>query len=143
MLKQIIILFIDDDQIGQALNEAIVSFHLDELCKAFSLDSISMIFAENIKEANIKLNASIEKNSFPSIIVSDIQMIDSTGFDFLQLFEDQFLKKYFKTIIALISANITEEDRKNIEKFPFAFGAFERPLNVKMLKTLIQNAIDS
>lgn len=137
MPKQLKLLFIDDDRIGQALNEAIVQFHYDDLCKEFSLNSLEIVFAENIKEAEAKLSESIKSGNFVNGILSDIQLIEATGFDFLQLYYDKYLEDYPKTVVALITAFISDTDIENFKKFPYALKIFERPLDAEKMKIFL------
>lgn len=142
MLKNIKILFIDDDKINQALNEAIVSFNEDDLCGEFSLESIERIYSHNLAETEEMLKKCKSENNFLHIILSDIQLIEGTGFDFLDIYKKFFLKDFPKTVVALISAMITDEDETRLKKYPFAFDIFVRPINVEILRTLIKEAIE-
>lgn len=142
MPEQIRILFIDDDPINQALNEAILLFHQQELCENFSLDEIEGIYTSNIKNTVDKLNECIEENYFPCIILSDIQLIDNTGFDFLERYKDHFLEDYPNTVVALITANITSQDKEFFKKFEFAYSIFIRPINKEILTELLQKHIN-
>lgn len=138
LLKQLKILFIDDQKIGQALYDAIVSFHHNSLCEEFSLEKINPFFAHNLIEARDILNRSKKENEFPHIILSDIQLIEVTGFDFLELFKNEFLADYPKTVVALISAAITDENWAQFANYPFAKDILDRPLEVEQLKMLIR-----
>lgn len=141
MLKNIKILFIDDDRINQALNEAIASFNHDDLCNEFSLEPIDRIFSHKLDETEEMLKKCKSENNFPQIILSDIQLIEGTGFDFLDIYRKLFLKDFPKTVVALISAMITEEDETRLKEYPFAFDIFVRPINVEILQILIKEAI--
>jgi len=139
--KQIRILFIDDQEIGQELNKAIVSFNHKALCDEFILEKIISITALSLKETEEVLNKSKREKEFPNIIVSDIQLIEGTGFDFLELFKNEFLKDFPKTVISLISAYITDQDKDKFKNYPFAKDILERPLEVEQLKILIREYI--
>jgi len=137
LLKQFKILFIDDDPIAKALIEAIFDFYRDD----FHLNSIERIYAENLKEAAEKLDESINEGNFINGILCDIQLIEETGFDFLQLYNNEYLKDYPKTVVSLITAHISDNTIEDFKNFPFAYKIFERPIDVKKLKILIKEII--
>lgn len=139
--KQMKILFIEDQQIGQKLISAILPFHYNNLLEEFSLEKITPVFAQSLNEAKDILNKSNQKNEFPSIIISDIQLIEGTGFDFLELFKNQFLKDYPKTVVALISACLLDEDKSQFANYPFATDILDKPLYEEQLKILIREYI--
>lgn len=141
MLGNIEILFIDDDNISQELIKAILSIHHDELCKDFSLVTIEEFYTAKINESVNKLLELKSDNNYPSIILSDIQLIEGTGFDFLDIYKDQFLRDYPKTVVALISAIITPEDQARLADYPFVLDIFVRPIEKKILEILIKEAI--
>jgi len=139
--NKIRILFIDDDDISQELNKAVVAFHYDDLCKKFSLIAIDLFFAGNLIDTKKLLNSAAGENRFPHVIISDIQLIGVTGFDFLDIYEEDFLKEYPKTVVALITADADENARVKIKKYKFTSGVFVRPIDDKILKILIEEAI--
>jgi len=135
------ILFIDDQKIGLELYKAILSFYHSSLCEEFSLEKIDPVFAQNLNEVKDTLNLCTNENEFPHIIICDIQLIEVTGFDFLELFKNEFLTDYPKTVVALISADITDENKAQFENYPFATDILDRPLEVEQLKMLINEYI--
>jgi len=141
LLRHVKILFIDDDPLGQELNKAIVSFRKDELCEEFSLRTIECLHTENLNVTVDLLNSSINENEFPHIILSDIQLIEATGFDFLDLFKREYIEDYPKTVVALITAFISDSDRDKLSIYPFCYKIFNRPLNKNTLSELIKEAI--
>jgi len=114
---------------------------INSLCDEFSLEKIIPFFAQNLSEAKDILNKSKKENEFIHIILCDIQLIEVTGFDFLELFKNEFLADYPKTVIALISAAITDENWSQFTNYPFATDILERPLEVEQLKMLISECI--
>lgn len=142
MLKQINILFIDDEKLNQELNKALISFHKENLCKDFSLNCINSSYAKNLPETQEFLSNAGESD-FPHIILSDIQLVGNTGFDFLKLFEDKFLGGNPKAVIALITAYVSDEDEAKVKEYSFAKGIYNRPLDYEILKDLIQKVIDN
>lgn len=126
------VLTIDDDEVTQFLNK--IHLNAEKFCnnvvKAYNgLEAIE--FFRKLDSGEISMD------SFPEIIVIDLNMPLMDGWEFVEAFKNEFPHFEDKTKIFILSSTINpaDQERANNEKSIKAF--LEKPLNVNNLKNVM------
>lgn len=126
------VLTIDDDEVTQMLNK----FHLntEKFCTNIIEASNGMEAIEFFRKLD---NGEIPMDSFPEIIVIDLNMPMMDGWEFVEAFKKEFPHFEDKTKIFILSSTINPADQERA-KYEKSIAAFlEKPLNVNNLKNVM------
>jgi CheY-like chemotaxis protein len=122
---------IDDDNIYQIIVNKIIQ-------KSEMFSDISSF--KNGKEAINAVNNSLNNNeSFPDIILLDINMPIMDGWEFME--ELQILKPSIKKqiIVYIVSSSIAVEDKNKAKTYPDILGYLSKPVNINDLILIAAN----
>jgi CheY-like chemotaxis protein len=122
---------IDDDNIYQIIVNKIIQ-------KSEMFSEISSF--KNGKEAiNAVSNSLNSKESFPDIILLDINMPIMDGWEFME--ELQILKPSInkQIIVYIVSSSIAVEDKNKAKTYPDILGYLSKPVNINDLVLIASN----
>jgi CheY-like chemotaxis protein len=122
---------IDDDNIYQIIVNKIIQ-------KSEMFSDISSF--KNGKEAiNAVSNSLNSKESFPDIILLDINMPIMDGWEFME--ELQILKPSInkQIIVYIVSSSIAVEDKNKAKTYPDILGYLSKPVNINDLILIASN----
>jgi CheY-like chemotaxis protein len=122
---------IDDDNIYQIIVNKIIQ-------KSEMFSEISSF--KNGKEAiNAVSNSLNSKDSFPDIILLDINMPIMDGWEFME--ELQILKQSInkQIIVYIVSSSIAVEDKNKAKSYPDILGYLSKPVNINDLVLIASN----
>ena len=122
---------IDDDNIYQIIVNKIIQ-------KSEMFSDISSF--KNGKEAiNAVSNSLNSKESFPDIILLDINMPIMDGWEFME--ELQILKPSInkQIIVYIVSSSIAVEDKNKAKSYPDILGYLSKPVNINDLILIASN----
>lgn len=101
------ILLIDDDQIN--------NFIIKEFIK--ELDNRVRCHCINDVEEAITYLGNCTFAHFPDVILVDLLMPRYNGFDFLEVYEAEFYRKYPQTKLIMLTSSLRESDSSKAENF--------------------------
>jgi len=122
---------IDDDNIYQIIVNKIIQ-------KSEMFSDISSF--KNGKEAiNAVSNSLNSKESFPDIILLDINMPIMDGWEFME--ELQILKPSInkQIVVYIVSSSIAVEDKNKAKSYPDILGYLSKPVNINDLILIASN----
>ncbi|MEL6673871.1 MAG: response regulator [Bacteroidota bacterium] len=127
------LLLIDDDEVNNYL--------FIKKAKEQKL-AVSCSTASNGKKALRKLAKIVETNvyDFPDIILVDIQMPVMGGFEFLDHYQELYMKDYPNTIVFMVSGSIKTEDRTRAKSYASVSNYITKPFNMEALREIISYA---
>jgi CheY-like chemotaxis protein len=130
-MRKKIIWVIDDDNIYQIIVNKIIQ-------KSEMFSDISSF--KNGKEAINAVNNSLNNiESFPDIILLDINMPIMDGWEFME--ELQILKPSInkQIIVYIVSSSIAVEDKNKAKTYPDILGYLSKPVNINDLILIASN----
>lgn len=121
---------IDDDNIYQIIVNKIIQ-------KSEMFSDISSF--KNGKEAINAVSNSLNSESFPDIILLDINMPIMDGWEFME--ELQILKPSInkQIIVYIVSSSIAVEDKNKAKSYPDILGYLSKPVNINDLILIASN----
>ncbi len=94
------ILLIDDDEINNFIAEEWLKSHQDEA---------ELHTTSNVEDALVYLRSCIDKD-YPNLILCDLKMPMYNGFEFIELYEDEFYSDHPNTILLVVSSSLRKQD---------------------------------
>jgi CheY-like chemotaxis protein len=121
---------IDDDNIYQIIVNKIIQ-------KSEMFSAISSF--KNGKEALDAVSNSLNSESFPDIILLDINMPIMDGWEFME--ELQILKPSInkQIVVYIVSSSIAVEDKNKAKSYPDILGYLSKPVNINDLILIASN----
>jgi len=94
------ILLIDDDEINNFIAEEWLKSHHDE----------AQLFAySNVEDALVYLRSSTDEE-YPDLILCDLKMPMYDGFEFIELYENEFYPEHPDTKLVVVSSSLRKQD---------------------------------
>jgi len=87
---------------------------------------ISAHFISNARSA-LRYLRRIPKEIFPQVIVSDVQMPEISGPEFIRQFQQEFLPMHPETIIFFTSSFIRSHQARHLKEIPGVRGIIKKP----------------
>jgi CheY-like chemotaxis protein len=116
------LLILDDDEIGNLYLGMILS-ELDFL-EDFRIEQSGWDCLDYLRTCQ----------SFPELIMVDLNMPEMDGFDFIEKYEEEFLATHPETIIFVMTNSILEIDRKKSLNFKSVRNFINKPLSEDILR---------
>ena len=98
---------------------------LEELIRVID-SSVECISFTRAKDAINHLSSTDE---FPELIITDLNMPEIDGFDFLEIYENLFFRENFNTKIFMVTASTSTKDRFRANRFK-SLSAYESKLSI-------------
>lgn len=124
------LLLLDDDQLGNSLVASLIE-SIDEI-KSFYIE-------ENGWEALNFLADCAREDEFPELIFLDLKMPELDGFQFLDLYEKQYLQKYPATKIIILTNSTLDTDYQEALKFKSVAKYLNKPLSQDKIHNIIND----
>jgi len=122
-------LIIDDDETYGNLVEKMLKKH-------FKVSEIGI--RTDAYESMLYLMSCVNKNSnFPDLIIVDIYMPGLDGFDFLDLYKENYQEKFPDTKLVLNTSLPSNEAKRKAEKYDFVSFFTPKPLELEALEALL------
>lgn len=77
-------------------------------------------------------------NEFPDVIFVDINMPGMNGFEFINHYEERFLKYNPETRLILLTNSVLANEKKRASQCESVYGFWNKPLTEEQLKGLIE-----
>ena len=126
------VLSIDDDEVTQMLNK--FHLHAEKFCTNVIVASNGMEAIEFFRKLE---SGEIPMDSFPEIIVVDLNMPMMDGWEFVEAFKKDFPHFEEKTKIFILSSTINPADQEKADNEKSIAAFLEKPLNTKNLKSVM------
>ena len=110
-------LFVDDSEMDHFYIQALIE--IEQI-------PISAHFSSNAKNA-LRYLRKIPKEVFPQVIISDVQMPEVSGPEFIRQFQKEFLPLYPETIIFFTSSFISSDRARQLKETPNISGIIKKP----------------
>jgi len=127
-----LVLLIDDDDIVNFLNTTIIK-HTHRVEEIQSVTSGS--------RALVKLKEFQLENRWPSIIFIDINMPGISGWEFVELFKEQFHALKNKSIVCFLSSSLDPRDKEKAEQSEWVDYYVSKPLTTEVVFDLYQRTL--
>ncbi|NMH61511.1 response regulator [Alteromonas ponticola] len=113
----------DDDEYNFLTQEAFYDYHYNG----------KLTFMTSAEEA---LDYLAELETFPDIIILDINMPAMNGWDFLEKYEEKGFHKRFSSLIFMHSSSVFETDKERAARFASVKGFIDKPILLEDLETI-------
>jgi CheY-like chemotaxis protein len=124
------LLILDDDQLGNSLVSTLIE----------DIDEIKSVYTEeNGWEALNFLADCSREEEFPELILLDLKMPELDGFQFLDLYEKQYLRKYPDTKVVILTNSTLDTDYEKAKKFQSVVQYLHKPLSPDKINGLLQD----
>lgn len=107
-MKKKKILMIDDDDINNYIAE--------QWIKTSYEDTVSLMVYPDVEGA-IQFLESCPKQDFPDLITCDLKMPGFDGFEFVEIYEEEFFRRYPDTRIVILSSSIRKDDMEKAKSY--------------------------
>lgn len=97
-------------------------------------------FIKNAPKA-LEYLAQLSDDEFPEIIITDVNMPMMNGYEFVEIYREQFHSQHKNTLVFISSSSIRREDQKLIERLRIVKGYFEKPFSLEAFQNYIQKAL--
>lgn len=81
--------------------------------------------------------------SYPDIILLDLDMPIMNGFEFLNEYEKTFFPNHPNTSIYMLSSSILAEDRTKAKMFPSVSNFISKPISLTLIKEILNQLMIS
>ena len=130
MINQV--LCIEDDAITQMLCKTVI--------KKTSF-ARKIVTASNGQSAieyydNLMKGSREEKKAYPRVILLDLNMPVMGGWEFLDVFVDNYLPTFTETRVAIVSSVVDPEEIKMSSRYPIVKGVIPKPISTKAINYL-------
>ncbi len=124
-------LFIEDSPADVYLTKSTIS--IDDI-------PLQAHFAKNALRA-LEYLSQLSEEDFPDIIVTDVNMPMMNGYEFIQVYHEQFYKAHQDTLVFVSSSTIRRSDQLLIQKLGIVEGYFEKPFSLEAYKKYIEESL--
>lgn len=125
------VMCVDDDTMTLTLNR--ITLQRSEFCQqVLLLDSGHAALEELQKLAA----ADATTRFFPTIIFLDLNMPMVDGWEFLDLYQEQFAARFPATRIIILSSSVDPKDRERSKKYPVVLEFVSKPLRLEVIGEL-------
>lgn len=131
-LKTKHICLIDDDEIAEILVSGLLK----------RLGALHFTYFSNGEKAQEGLSK-LNEETFPDLILLDLQMPVMDGFGFLKVYAKSFYPLYPSTRLAILTSSLQSEDQVACQNFPFIEDYLIKPLMLTQLKALLEKKAQS
>lgn len=107
------VLLVDDDEINNYIAE--------EWIKTTYPDQVELLTFLDAEQA-IQYLDTCERNNFPDLILCDLKMPAFDGFEFIELYEEEFFQQYPSTKVFILSSSIRKDDEEKAKSYPSVSG---------------------
>lgn len=126
------LLIIDDDDLTLQLYDLLLEDAKD----------IRFQKAENGTEAinilkKINLQQSGQAEDWPEFIFIDLHMPDMSGYEFVELYQQQFGKEEQRARLYFLTSSVSQRDMKKSQEYSLVSGILPKPLTEDKLQELI------
>ncbi len=126
-----IVFCVDDDRVALMISK--LNLQKTQFCK-------EIITAENGKQAldyfNSQMQLPEEERKIPNLILLDLNMPVLDGWEFLDLFSQNYPSLHNHVKIALLSSSVNPDDKIKAEANPFVFIFIDKAIGIDNLKSL-------
>ncbi len=91
-------------------------------------------------ESGLKLLKKLDKKgelSYPDIIFLDLNMPSMSGFDFLNLYEEELYERHKGTLIFMLSASLKAEDKAKAKTYASITNFISKPISLILIKEIL------
>lgn len=124
-------LFIEDSQADTYLIETTIG-----------IDGIPLE-AHFVKNALLALEylSQLPKENFPDVIITDVNMPMMNGYEFIQVYNEQFYRHHKDTLVFVVSSSIRRSDMAVIQQLGTVEGYFEKPFSLEAYEKYMKGAL--
>lgn len=126
--KEMKIFILDDDDISNELSKIILG----------TMDITDIDVCTNAEEAIEYLQRSKEENDFPDLMFVDINLRGMSGFEFINLYESEFMEHNPGSKIIMLTNSVVDEDREEAMKYDSVLDFWSKPLSIPKMKELLR-----
>lgn len=126
--KQNLLVIDDDEIIWVLIKDMLQELQLVNEIQTFSDGGTALSYLREIADADA-----------PPQIVLDLNLPFLDGFEFLQIYKDEFWSRFPQTRIFILTTSVREADRQQALQYPFVRDFISKPMKIEQLKAMLSS----